>query len=46
VQAGITDNNALIVAAILGINFGNSIPPVIMSMNQEARLAALLPVMP
>ena len=36
VQAGITDNNALIVAAILGINFGNSIPPVIMSMNQEA----------
>ena len=36
VQAGITDNNTLIVAAILGINFGNSIPPVIMSMNQEA----------
>ena len=36
VQAGITDNHALIVAALLGINLGNSIPPIIMSMNQEA----------
>ena len=36
VQVGITDNQALIVAAILGINLGNSIPPIIMCMNQEA----------
>lgn len=34
VQAGITDNSALIIAAILGINVGNSIPPIVMSMNQ------------
>ncbi|WP_319240494.1 Na/Pi cotransporter family protein [uncultured Propionivibrio sp.] len=36
VQAGITDNAALIVAAILGINVGNAIPPIVMSMNQAA----------
>ena len=35
-QAGITDNNTLIIAAILGINLGNAIPPIIMSLNQEA----------
>lgn len=36
VQAGITDNPTLIIAAILGINVGNAIPPIIMSMNQAA----------
>lgn len=36
VQAGITDDSALIIAAILGINVGNAIPPIVMSMNQAA----------
>lgn len=36
VQAGITDNPALIVAAILGINVGNAVPPIIMSLSQAA----------
>ena len=34
VQAGITSDPALIVAAILGINLGNAIPPIIMTWNQ------------
>jgi phosphate:Na+ symporter len=34
VQAGITNEPALIVAAILGINLGNAIPPIIMTWNQ------------
>ena len=36
VHAGITDDSALIVAAILGINVGNAFPPIVMSMNQAA----------
>ena len=36
VQAGITDNPSLIVAAILGINVGNAVPPIIMSLSQPA----------
>lgn len=34
VQAGITTDPALIVAAILGINLGNTIPPIVMTWNQ------------
>ena len=34
VQAGITTDPALIVAAILGINLGNALPPIIMTWNQ------------
>jgi phosphate:Na+ symporter len=37
VQAGITSDPALIVAAILGINLGNTIPPIIMTWNQAAQ---------
>ncbi len=33
VQAGITGDPALIVAAILGINLGNAIPPILMTWN-------------
>ena len=36
VQAGITTDPALILAAVLGINFGNAVPPVIMTWNQAA----------
>lgn len=36
VQAGITADPALIVAAILGINLGNAAPPIIMTWNQAA----------
>ena len=36
VQAGITNEPALIVAAILGINLGNTIPPIIMTWSQAA----------
>ena len=36
VHAGITTDPALIVAAVLGINLGNTIPPIIMSWNQAA----------
>lgn len=36
VQAGITTDPALILAAILGINFGNAAPPIIMTWNQAA----------
>jgi phosphate:Na+ symporter len=34
VHAGITSDAALIVAAVLGINLGNAIPPIIMTWNQ------------
>ncbi len=34
VQAGITTDPALIIAAILGINLGNAVPPIIMTWNQ------------
>jgi len=36
VHAGITSDPALIVAAVLGINLGNTIPPIIMTWNQAA----------
>lgn len=36
VQAGITTDPALILAAILGINLGNAIPPILMTWNQAA----------
>lgn len=36
VQAGITANPNLILAAILGINLGNAIPPIIMTWNQAS----------
>ena len=36
VQAGITTDPALILAAILGINVGNAIPPILMTWNQAA----------
>ena len=36
VHAGITTDPALIVAAILGINLGNTIPPIIMTWNQAS----------
>jgi len=36
VHAGITTDAALIVAGVLGINVGNAIPPIVMSMNQAA----------
>ena len=36
VQAGITNDPALIIAGILGINVGNAIPPIVMSMSQAA----------
>lgn len=36
VQAGITTDPALIVAALFGINLGNAIPPIIMTWNQAA----------
>ena len=36
VQAGITTDPALILAAILGINLGNAIPPIMMTWNQAA----------
>ena len=36
VQAGITTDPALIIAAILGINLGNAAPPIIMTWNQAA----------
>lgn len=35
-HAGITGDPALIVAAVLGINLGNTIPPIIMTWNQTA----------
>ena len=34
VQAGITSDPALIVAAVLGINLGNTLPPIVMTWNQ------------
>lgn len=36
VQAGITIDPALIVAAVLGINLGNTIPPIVMTWSQAA----------
>lgn len=36
VQAGITTDPTLILAAILGINLGNAAPPIIMTWNQAA----------
>jgi phosphate:Na+ symporter len=36
VQAGITTDPALILAAVLGINFGNAAPPIVMTWNQAA----------
>ena len=36
VQAGITTDPALILAAILGINLGNAAPPIVMSWNHAA----------
>ena len=36
VQAGITTDPALILAAILGINLGNALPPILMTWNQAA----------
>lgn len=36
VHAGITSDPALIVAAVLGINLGNTIPPIIMTWNQAS----------
>ena len=36
VHAGITADPSLIVAAVLGINLGNTIPPIIMTWNQAA----------
>jgi phosphate:Na+ symporter len=34
VQAGITADPALVVAALLGINVGNAVPPIVMTWNQ------------
>ena len=36
VQAGITTDPGLILAAVLGINFGNAAPPIVMTWNQAA----------
>ena len=36
VQAGITNDPALILAALLGINLGNALPPIVMTWNQAA----------
>lgn len=36
VQAGITSDPALILAALLGINLGNAVPPIVMTWNQAA----------
>ena len=36
VQAGITSDPALIVAALLGINLGNTLPPILMTWRQAA----------
>ncbi|MDR2112950.1 MAG: Na/Pi cotransporter family protein [Candidatus Accumulibacter sp.] len=36
VQAGITADSGLILAAVLGINLGNAAPPIVMTWNQAA----------
>lgn len=36
VQTGVTDNPDLILAALLGINLGNAVPPIMMTWSQAA----------
>lgn len=36
VQAGVTNDPALIFAALFGINLGNAVPPIVMTWNQAA----------